>query len=104
VAEVATAAVYRTADLYTDFSQALLKSQRPKGLNAEETEQYNIMLEEQAFPFEEKAIEIHEINAKRTSQGIYDNWVKQSFAALAKLRPARYAKSEKSGGYVNAIR
>jgi TolA-binding protein len=104
VAEVATAAVYRTADLYTDFSQALLKSQRPKGLNAEETEQYNIMLEEQVFPFEEKAIEIHEINAKRTSQGIYDNWVKQSFAALAKLRPARYAKSEKSGGYVNAIR
>jgi hypothetical protein len=104
VAEVATAAVYRTADLYTDFSQSLLKSQRPKGLNADETEQYNIMLEEQAFPFEEKAIEIHEINSRRASQGIYDHWVKQSYAALSKLRPGRYAKSEKSAGVVHAIR
>ena len=104
VAEVATAAVYRSADLYTDFSQSLLKSQRPKGLNADETEQYNILLEEQAFPFEEKAIEIHEINSKRASQGIYDNHVKQSFAALAKLRPGRYAKSEKTTGVVHAIR
>jgi len=104
VADVATAAVYRTADLYTDFSQSMLKSQRPKGLNAEEIEQYNILLEEQAFPFEEKAIEIHEINAKRASQGIYDNWVKQSFSALSKLRPGRYAKSEKTVGVIHAIR
>ena len=104
VAEVATAAVFRTAELYTDFSQALLKSQRPKGLNAEETEQYSVLLEEQAFPFEEKATEIHEINARRASQGIYDTWVKQSYGALTKLRPVRYAKTEKRAGAVNAIR
>ena len=49
---------------------------------------------EQAYPFEEKAIEIHEANSKRSHQGTYDDWVKQSFNALAKLLPARYNKAE----------
>jgi len=104
VAEVATAAVYRSAELYHDFSKAMLKSQRPKGLNAEELEQYNVLLEEQAFPFEEKAIEIHEINVRRTRDEIYDRWVKSSFTALGQLRPVRYAKSEKGEGVIRAIR
>jgi TolA-binding protein len=104
VAEVATAAVYRSAELYHDFSKAMLKSQRPRGLNTEELEQYNVLLEEQAFPFEEKAIEVHEINVRRTRNEIYDQWVKSSFAALTKLRPVRYAKSEKGEGVIRAIR
>ena len=104
VAEVATAAVYRTAELYTDFSRSLMTSQRPKGLSAQELEQYNVLLEEQAFPFEEKAIEVHEINAQRVASGIYDQWVKNSFNALSKLRPIRYAKSEKSEEVIRALR
>jgi len=104
VAEVATAAVYRTAELYNDFSKALLQSQRPKGLNADELEQYNVLLEEQAFPFEEKAIEIHEINVRRTRDDIYDQWVKSSFTALKKLRPVRYGKSERGEEVIRAIR
>jgi len=104
VAEVATAAVYRTGEIYQDFSKAMLQSQRPGGLNADELEQYNVLLEEQAFPFEEKAIAIYEINAQRARQEIYDQWVKRSFAALAKLRPVRYAKSEKGEGMIRAIR
>jgi cellulose synthase operon protein C len=104
VAEVTTAATYRTANLYQDFGQALMNSQRPKKLSKVELEQYNVMLEEQAFPFEEKAIELHETNARRTSVGIYDEWVKSSFTALAKLRPVRYGKLERSEGVVDAIR
>ncbi len=72
VAEVSTAATYQTAELYRDFGKALMTSQRPKGLKKDELEQYNVLLEEQAFPFEEKAIEVHEVNAKRTANGIYD--------------------------------
>jgi cellulose synthase operon protein C len=101
--EVATAATYRTAELYNDFGKSLLDSQRPRGLSKEEVEQYNIMLEEQAYPFEEKAIELHEINARRVRSGVYDDWVKRSFAALAKLRPVRYAKVEKGEGVINAL-
>jgi tetratricopeptide (TPR) repeat protein len=103
VAEVATTATYRTAELYNDFGKALLESQRPKKLSKDELEQYNVMLEEQAYPFEEKAIELHEINARRVSAGLYDEWVKKSFAALGKLRPVRYAKMEKGEGVINAL-
>ena len=104
VAEVATAATYHIAELYRDFSGALLASQRPKGLSADELEQYNVMLEEQAYPFEEKAIGLHEVNVQRISGGIYDRWVRSSFEALAKLRPVRYAKMEKSEVVIDALR
>jgi TolA-binding protein len=104
IAEVSTAATYQTAELYRDFGKALMTSQRPKGLKKDELEQYNVMLEEQAFPFEEKAIEVHEVNAKRTANGIYDSWVRDSIAALGQLRPARYAKVERAERTVDAIR
>lgn len=103
VPEAASTATYRTAELYNDFGKALLDSQRPKGLSKDELEQYNVMLEEQAYPFEEKAIELHEINARRVRGGLYDDWVKRSFAALGKLRPVRYAKAEKDEGVINAL-
>lgn len=98
VAEVTTAATYRTAALYHDFGKSLLGSQRPKKLKMAELEQYNVMLEEQAFPFEEKAAELHQLNARRTVDGLYDEWVRGSFKALAELRPARYGKAERSEG------
>ena len=103
VAEVATAATYRTAAVYQDFGKSLLKSQRPKGLKGDELEQYNVLLEEQAFPFEEKAIELHKINVRRSRDGIYDQWVKKSFASLGQLVPVQYAKSEKSEGVIRVL-
>ncbi len=104
VADVTTAATYQTASLYQDFGKAMLASERPKKLSKTEIEQYNVMLEEQAYPFEEKAIELHEVNARRASAGIYDSWVQRSFTALRELRPARYGKSERSEGVIDAIR
>jgi len=104
VADVTTAATYQTASLYQDFGRALLASQRPKKLSKVELEQYNVLLEEQAFPFEEKATDLHELNARRTADGLYDPWVQKSFAALRELRPLRYGKTEHSEGVVDAIR
>jgi len=103
VADVATAATYRIAEVYRDFGRALLASQRPKGLSKDELEQYDVLLEEQAFPFEEKAIELHELNARRSAQGIYDQWVRDSYTALSELRPVRYGKSERSEVAIDAI-
>jgi len=96
VAEVTTASTYRIAEVYSDFSRGLFASERPKGLSSAELEQYDLLLEEQAFPFEEKAIEIHESNAGRVKSGVYDEWVKKSLIALRKLQPVRYAKLERS--------
>jgi hypothetical protein len=103
VAEVTTASTYRIGDIYRSFSQELLNSERPAGLSPEALEQYELVLEDQAYPFEEKAIEIHEANADRVKSDIYDEWVKKSFTALASLLPARYGKLEKANQVIDEI-
>ncbi len=95
IVEVTTAADYAMADLYRDLAKALLASERPRGLNAEELEQYGLLLEEQAYPFEEKAIAILESNARRAATGTWNEWVLKSYAALAEMKPARYARTER---------
>ena len=104
VAEVTTAANYEIAELYHALSKDLYASERPPELTADELEQYDILLEEQAFPFEEEAIDLHETNAARTADDVYDQWVKKSLAALAELSPGRYAKAEIGETLVEAIR
>jgi tetratricopeptide (TPR) repeat protein len=95
IAEVATAATFATAEMYRRLAADLLASERPRNLSAEEQEQYALLLEEQAYPFEEEAIELHEANAARVQDGIFDDGVRGSFAALAELKPARYRKPER---------
>jgi len=103
VADVTTAATFRLGAVYHDFSRDLMDSERPADLDELALEQYELLLEEQAFPFEEKAIELHEANAARAAEGVYDEWVQQSFTALADLVPARYAKTERSEYVVTAL-
>jgi TolA-binding protein len=104
VADVTTAANYEIAELYHALSKDLFASERPAELTQDELEQYDILLEEQAFPFEEEAIELHEVNAARTAEGVYDEWVRKSLIALATLVPVRYAKAEMGETVVDAIR
>ena len=94
VAAVTTAATFESAELYRQLGKDLIDSQRPKNLSHDELEQYDVLLEEQAFPFEEKAIKLHEVNTARAADGVYDEWVQKSFAALAQLNAGRYAKVE----------
>jgi tetratricopeptide (TPR) repeat protein len=94
VADVTTPATYAMADLYRHLGKSLMESERPAGLSQEEREAYDVLLEEQAFPFEEKAIQIHETNARRAVDGVYDEWVRKSYGALAEMKPARYARAE----------
>jgi hypothetical protein len=103
VADVTTAATFQLAELYHGLSRALFDSERPDDLNELELMQYDILLEEQAFPFEEEAIELHEVNAARTADGVYDDWVASSLEVLAELMPARYAKFEKGERSVDVI-
>jgi tetratricopeptide (TPR) repeat protein len=94
VEQFVTLCTYQLGRIYQQLSADLMDSERPKGLDMLALEQYDIMLEEQVYPFEEKAIEIHESNAGRSRKGVYDQWVKRSFAALGELLPARYRKIE----------
>ena len=104
VAEVTTAATFESAELYRQLGKDLMSSERPKNLKKDELEQYDVLLEEQAFPFEEKAIKLHEVNVARTKDGTYDEWVQKSFAALAQLNPGRYGKVEIGEQQVESIR
>ncbi|MDB5971875.1 MAG: hypothetical protein JWQ90_4325 [Hydrocarboniphaga sp.] len=94
VADVLTQATFETAELYHELARALKKSERPRDLDAAALEQYELLLDEQIFPFEDKAIAIHEGNARRARDGLYDVWVQKSYAELAGLSPGRYGKGE----------
>jgi TolA-binding protein len=94
VSEFTTAANFGIGELYRQLAADLMASDRPAKLSTLEQEQYDILLEEQAYPFEEKAIEIHQQNAQRSHLGTYDLWVKNSFASLSQLVPGRYNKHE----------
>jgi tetratricopeptide (TPR) repeat protein len=103
VAEVTTLATYEIAEIYRKLGQDIMKSERPKKLPEDQLEEYNSLLEEQAFPFEEQAISTHELNTKRTRDGVYDEGVKKSFTSLAELKPARYGKTEILSASVDAL-
>ncbi|MFO7554932.1 MAG: tetratricopeptide repeat protein [Desulfobacterales bacterium] len=75
----------------------------PRGLYPLELEQYELAIEEQAYPFEEKAITVHESNLKLVSRGIYNEWIEKSLEKLAEFMPARYDKPEETSGIVSSL-
>ena len=103
VGEVTAAATFYIAEMYSNFSRSLLESERPAGLDTASSQQYELALEEEAFPFEEKAIGVHEKNLELMRGGIYNGWTDRSLARLATLMPGRYAKYEISSGFLGSI-
>ena len=153
VGEITAAATFYLAEIYFDFSNTLMTSERPvltfdyyeirpgdtlsgiakrnhsdveriarennlnksslivagkklkipRGLYPEELEQYELAIEEKAYPFEEKAIHVHESNLKLISRGVYNVWIEKSLQKLAKFVPARYDKPEESSGIISSL-
>ena len=103
VADVTAAATYYIAQVYDEFSRALLESERPTGLTEAEKLDYEMVIEEEAYPFEEQAIDVHQKNHELLASGIYNPWVQRSLDRLAILMPGRYAKNESSEGFVGSI-
>jgi len=103
VADVTAAATYYIAETYLEFSNSLLQSERPSDLNAAERADYDLVIEEEAYPFEEQALEIHEKNFELFAGGMHNDWVQQSLDKLVTLMPGRYARNEISGGYLGSI-
>ncbi|MGH8444385.1 MAG: tetratricopeptide repeat protein, partial [Solimonas sp.] len=93
-ADITTAATYEIGAVYRDLGRALLDSARPATLKGDALEQYQILLEEQADPFEQKSIEAHASNLTRIRQGLWNDWIRRSAASLSELAPARYGKHE----------
>ena len=93
-AEYTTAATHRIGEIYRSLAQALMSSERPKGLDSDALEEYSVLLEEQALPFEDKAIEYFSANVSYVRDGVYSDWIERSMTALRELQPARYGKTE----------
>ncbi|HHJ35196.1 MAG TPA: tetratricopeptide repeat protein [Gammaproteobacteria bacterium] len=103
VGDVTAAATYYIAEIYYEFSVALLESERPTNLNDEELEQYELVIEDQAYPFEEKAISVHEKNTELLDVGVYNAWIDKSIMKLSALLPARYGKTEQDSTIIDLI-
>jgi tetratricopeptide (TPR) repeat protein len=102
IADVTAAATYYMAETYFDFSHSLAESERPTDLKPAELEEYEMDLDETAFPFEEKAIKVHEKNMELLHAGFLNTWTEKSLSRLVELMPGRYAKPEKSSGFLTA--
>jgi len=103
VAEVTAAATYYMAETFYGFSQSLLESERPGNLSAAERMDYDLVIEEEAYPFEERAIEVHEENFELLTVGVFNDWVQKSLDRLVVLVPGTYAKNEISSGFLGSI-
>ena len=103
VGEVTAAATFYMGEIYANFGQSLRESQRPSGLSGAALKSYEEQLDEEAFPFEEKSIGLHEKNLELMRRGVYGAWTEKSLARLAALNPGRYAKSEISSGFVGSL-
>jgi tetratricopeptide (TPR) repeat protein len=99
----ATEAGYQIAHIYGRLGADLMGSERPEGLSGLELAQYELLLEEQAYPFEDSAIDIHEQNIRRARDGIFDTWVQRSYESLRRLLPGRYNKPEVTAGVVHDL-
>ena len=79
------------------IAQRIRAADRPQGADLQD---YNDQLDEMAFPFEEKAIGLHEKNIELMEAGVHSPWIEKSLARLAQLVPARYARPEASSGFL----
>jgi hypothetical protein len=103
IADVTAAATFYMAETYFDFSRSLKESERPPDVKGADLEKYEADLDEAAYPFEEKAIKVHEKNMEMLHAGVFNTWTEKSLSRLAEMVPGRYAKSEMSSGFIGAI-
>lgn len=103
LAEFVPHGTFNLAQMYAQLAEDVMSSQRPKDLDELALEEYELILEEIAYPFEDKSIAIHVSNSKRAWQDTYDHWIAKSFSVLAELEPAQYNKQEREINAVNAI-
>jgi hypothetical protein len=103
IADVTAAATFYMAETYSNFSRSLKESERPADVKGADVEKFEADLDEAAYPFEEKAIKVHEKNMEMLRAGVFNSWTEKSLSRLAELVPGRYAKSEMSSGVIAII-
>jgi tetratricopeptide (TPR) repeat protein len=106
IREFVAAGSYKTSDVITAsnfligralelFKDDILASPVPPGLTQPEQEEYDLLLQEMAFPFEEKALNAYRVNIKRSvTLEILDPWIEKTYERMAELAPWAYQRDE----------
>ena len=103
VGEVTAAATFYIAEIYANFGQSLRDSERPGDLGADALKDYDRQLAEAARPLEDKAVAVHEKNLELMRRGLYNAWTQKSLDRLVALKPATYARTEISSGFLGSL-
>ena len=92
------AAFARIGEAYRNFNKGLLDAPMPRGLDREQQELYRSMLESQALPLEDKAVEAFAkaIAISRTT-GVYSEWVVKAQDLLREYQPDAYGDVHRPG-------
>lgn len=94
-AEVITASNYFIGRALELFKEDILSSPKPEGLSSAELEEYELQLQEMAFPFEIKALEAYRVNIQRSVKlELLDPWIERTFERMADLAPWSYQRNE----------
>ncbi len=81
----------RVGDLYVEFSEALYRVPIPEALNPDEQEIYRALIDEVAFPLQEKAIvSFQTAVALAQEKRVYNVWSAAGARSLAKLSPEAF--------------
>lgn len=97
------AATDQMGEIFHQFSRSLLQSPKPSDLDALALEEYNLLLEEQATPFEDQAIKWHERNLQRLHQGQWSEAIAHSLTMLQSLMPAKYRRPERGANHASTV-
>ncbi len=104
ILEFVTLSSFKIGELYETFANDLRSAPSPKGLSASDKTLYAEIIEEQASPFDQLAVDVHQANVNRAWEGHYNTWIANSYDALKRLYPERYAKHEIIREYGELIR
>lgn len=104
ILEFVTMSSFKIAGLYETFASDLRAAPMPKGLSGSNIQLYKEIIEDQAGPFDQLAIEVHQANINKAWEGHFNKWIALSFGALGKLNPDRYNKQEVIATYGEEIR
>ncbi len=92
------ASAYRIGEMYKNFSDELYNLPIPEGLTQEQQDAYQMALDDNAFPLQEKALTAYRTALKLALQfEAYNEWSSKSAAAISKLESEAYPITGQEG-------
>jgi len=104
ILEFITLSSYKIGLLYRQFANELRTTPGPDGLSEGDQTIYAQIIEEQAAPFDQLAVELHQANIQRAWDGAFNEWIDKSFDEMKVLSPERFNKNELIVSYGDGIR